>query len=107
MAAVDTNESRRPTGAPLVERLLSSTSPDRRAATPTEADVINRLHALPDSALFTPAETELYLNVRRDLLRAWRWRGGGPPFVGRAHLIRYRKGDLDAFLAGSDQPEAA
>ena len=67
MAAVDPNVSTRPTGAPLLDRLLSSTSP-------TEADTINRLHGLPDSALFTPAETSIYLNARRDLLRH---RGGG------------------------------
>jgi hypothetical protein len=81
MAAVDTNESNRT----------------------TEGDVLNRLHALPDSALFTPAETELYLNVRRDLLRAWRWRGCGPAYVGHGHLIRYRKAALDRFI-GDEQP---
>jgi hypothetical protein len=101
MAAVDSNADTRSSRAPLLDRLLSSTSP------PTEAEIINRLHALPDSALFTPGESAIYLNARRDLLRSWRWRGCGPRFVGNGHLIRYRKGDLDRFLAGSDQPAAA
>jgi hypothetical protein len=72
-----------------------------------EAALINRLHALPGSALLTPAETSVYLNARRDLLRAWRWRGCGPRYVGKGHLIRYRKSDLDSFLGAGDQPEAA
>lgn len=109
MAAVDPNVSTRPTGAPLLDRLLASTSPPTEAeiTPPTEAEIINRLHSLPDTALFTPRETSIYLNARRDLLRSWRWRGCGPRFVGCGSLVRYRKGDLDRFLAGSDQPEAA
>jgi hypothetical protein len=107
MAAVDPNVSTRPTGGPLVDRLLSSTSPTENVYTrPTEAEIINRLHSLPGTALFTPGETAIYLNARRDLLRSWRWRGCGPRYVGCGSLVRYRKCDLDSFLAG-EQPEAA
>jgi hypothetical protein len=115
MAAVDPNVSTRPTGAPLLDRLLSSTSPTENASTsptenastsPTEADILNRLHSLPDTALFTPTETSIYINVARDLLRAWRWRGCGPAYVGHGHLIRYRKAALDRFI-GDERPEAA
>jgi hypothetical protein len=107
MAAVDPNASTRPTGAPLLDRLLSSTSPTENASTsPTEADILNRLHSLPDTALFTPTETSIYINVARDLLRAWRWRGCGPAYVGHGHLIRYRKAALDRFI-GDERPEAA
>jgi hypothetical protein len=74
---------------------------------PTEGDILNRLHALPGKALFTPIETSIYLNVARDLLRAWRWRGCGPRYVGHGHLIRYRKGDLDRFLGESSETAAA
>jgi hypothetical protein len=73
----------------------------------TDADIIIRLHSLPDSALLTPTETSIYLNVARDLLRAWRWRGCGPAYVGHGHLTRYRKGALDRFLGADDQPTAA
>jgi hypothetical protein len=76
-------------------------------AADTKASTLDRLHALPDSALFTPIETAVYLNVRRDLLRSWRWRACGPPFVGHGHLIRYRKGALDRFLGEGSEPAAA
>ena len=71
----------------------------------SEAEILNRLHALPDSALFSTSETSIYLNVRRDLLRAWRWRGCGPRWTGHGHLTRYRKGELDRYL--SEPSEAA
>ena len=61
---------------------------------------LERLHRLPDSALFTSDEASLYLSARRDLLRSWRWQGRGPAFVGRGRFIRYRKRCLDEFLAG-------
>jgi len=72
-----------------------------------EADTLQRLHALPDTALFTPEEAALYMNARLDLLRSWRWRGCGPAFVGRHHFIRYAKGALDNFLASYGRGEAA
>jgi hypothetical protein len=61
---------------------------------------IEQLHGLPETALFTPTEATAYLNVRLDLLRAWRCQGRGPTFVGRGHFIRYPKSGLDRFLAG-------
>lgn len=64
------------------------------------ATVLNRLHCLPKTALLTPAEAAAYLNVRQDLLRAWRCQGRGPSFAGRGHFIRYPKAGLDVFLAG-------
>jgi hypothetical protein len=66
----------------------------------TEAETLRRLHARPPEARFTPEETALYLNIRRDLLRAWRWQERGLPFEGRGHFIRYVKRDLDHFMAG-------
>ena len=66
----------------------------------TEADVLRRLHELPPEAKFTPEETSIYLNTRRDLLRAWRWQGRGPSFEGQGHFIRYTKQNLDRFMAG-------
>jgi len=63
------------------------------------SDTLSRLHQLPDAALFTSEEAGLYLNARTDLLRAWRWQGRGPTFVGSGHFVRYRKAALDAFLA--------
>jgi hypothetical protein len=62
---------------------------------------------LPDEALFSPDEAGIYLNVRRDLLRSWRWRGCVPDYVGRGHLVRYRKGKLDVFVGDGERPAAA
>jgi hypothetical protein len=73
--------------------------PNDNAQPPTVADTITRLHALPPTALFTSDEAGIYLNVRTDLLRAWRCQGRGPAFVGSGHFTRYRKQDLDGFLA--------
>ncbi len=65
---------------------------------PAVGEILARLHSLPATALFTSAEAGLYLNARTDLLRAWRFQGRGPDFVGRGHFVRYPKGSLDAFL---------
>ena len=61
---------------------------------------------MPETALFTPAEASVYMNVRQDLIRAWRWRGVGPRHVGRGHLVRYRKHELDRFLVEGTAPES-
>lgn len=83
---------------------MPTTSPcDRAALAPIcspDADILVRLHSLPPTALLTPFETGLYINARTDLLRAWRSKGCGPTFEGRGHFIRYRKSNLDKFLAG-------
>ena len=39
----------------------------------------------------------LTLNVRT--LQAWRVKGGGPVFIKLGGSVRYRKSDLDAFIA--------
>jgi hypothetical protein len=74
---------------------------------PSKAQLIEELHSLPASALLTTAETSVYLNVSRDLLRSWRWRECGPAYVGHGHLTRYRKGALDRYLDEGETPKAA
>jgi excisionase family DNA binding protein len=39
-----------------------------------------------------------YLRLKRQTLSAWRCHHQGPPFVRVGRLVRYRKGDLDAWL---------
>ncbi|MHB1873024.1 MAG: helix-turn-helix transcriptional regulator [Steroidobacteraceae bacterium] len=49
------------------------------------------------------------MNVAVRTLRNWRWRGAGPRYhkVG-ARTVRYRRADLDAFLAaGARAPKGA
>lgn len=57
-----------------------------------KGETLRRLHNLPPEAKFTPEETSIYLNVRRDLLRAWRWQGRGPPFEGQGHFMGIPRG---------------
>lgn len=71
------------------------------------AEVLRRLHSLPNEALLSPEEAAIYMNTRLDLLRSWRWLGKGPGFVGRSHFVRYPKGEIDRFLAGYGRGEAA
>jgi len=71
------------------------------------SEILRRLHALPPEALFTAIEAGVSLNARPDLLRAWRWHGRGPAAIGQGHFVRYRKSELDRFLAGYGRGEAA
>jgi len=69
---------------------------------------VERLQAMPAAALFTTDDAALYLNTTMGVLRSWRHQRRGPEFQGRGQFIRYRKGDLDAFLAGyAETPHAA
>jgi Helix-turn-helix domain len=47
-----------------------------------------------------PAAAAAYLDTTAKTLATWRCRGGGPPFTRLGRSIRYRRGDLDAFLVG-------
>jgi predicted DNA-binding transcriptional regulator AlpA len=45
-------------------------------------------------------QTGRYLGVTEDALRLWREKGGGPPFFKAGpRLIRYRRSDLDQWIA--------
>lgn len=63
----------------------------------------------PDD-LLADTEAAQYLNVALQTVRNWRWkRGTGPKFhkIGQ-RIIRYRRRDLDAFIArGASEPDAA
>jgi excisionase family DNA binding protein len=63
--------------------LNAAPSPNRR-----NADRLNNVEA---------AE---YLGLKAATLNKWRVHGEGPPFIKVGRLIRYRKADLDAYLAG-------
>jgi predicted DNA-binding transcriptional regulator AlpA len=55
--------------------------------------------AQPDR-LLTPPETAEYLRTAEQTLAKWRYLGDGPPYVRISHgAIRYRRSDLDAWLA--------
>lgn len=48
--------------------------------------------------LLTPAEAAKKLKVSERCLTEWRYRRHGPPFVKAMKAVRYRAGDLDAWI---------
>lgn len=52
------------------------------------------------SELLTTAQAAERLGLAEKTLEAWRWRGGGPPFVRlSARAVRYRPEDLQTWVA--------
>jgi excisionase family DNA binding protein len=51
-----------------------------------------------DRLLDTQAASDL-LGVEPRTLEGWRLRGGGPPYVKVGRLVRYRRADLDRWVA--------
>lgn len=53
-------------------------------------------------------EAAASLSVAVQTLRNWRWKGEGPLYVKvGARLVRYRRGDLDAFIHAGVAGKAA
>ncbi|GAB2818793.1 helix-turn-helix domain-containing protein [Lentzea nigeriaca] len=50
-------------------------------------------------ALMSPAEVGEYVNVPLNTVYAWNTRGGGPKYSRVGRHVRYRKSDVDAWLA--------
>jgi excisionase family DNA binding protein len=57
--------------------------------------------------LLTAHELASELGVGTQTLAQWRWQGVGPAFVKVGRLVRYRRSDVDAWLAANEvQPVA-
>lgn len=54
---------------------------------------------MTDDALLTTSEAAGYLRVHPATLHRWAAAGTGPTRIGSGKLVRYRKTDLDAYLA--------
>lgn len=52
----------------------------------------------PDDLLL-PATVAVLLALTTKTLEQWRWRGIGPRFLKLGRLVRYRRSDVDAWLA--------
>lgn len=67
--------------------------------------------ALDPDELLTPAETAPIVKLSVSTLKDRRWKGTGPRYIklspGRGGRIRYRRGDVLAWLEGSCSKEAA
>lgn len=58
--------------------------------------------------LLTPLETAEYLKVNHATIVNWRRSGAGPRYITMGpRLIRYRRGDLDAWLDSQAKDSAA
>ena len=69
------------------------------APCPSEEPAGRPLPEHPDVLLFT-VEAAFLLGLSPRTLEALRLRGGGPPFVAVTRkAIRYRRGDIDVFIA--------
>jgi len=58
----------------------------------------------PDPGVYRDQQAASYLNISRDTLRVWRQRrhrARGPAFVRLGRIVRYLRGDLDAWLASN------
>ena len=49
--------------------------------------------------LMTTRDTAIYLSVSEAALKAWRLRGGGPPWIKVGHAVRYDLQDVDSWIA--------
>lgn len=64
--------------------------------------------ALNPADLLDENEAAASLNVAVQTMRNWRWKGEGPRYVKvGARLVRYRRGDLDAFIEAGAAGKAA
>lgn len=61
------------------------------------------LHVLPDDVLVNSAEAAAFLCIKPNSLNWYRCHGGGPKYVHvGSKAVRYRLGDLRAYLAASN-----
>lgn len=52
----------------------------------------------PDDTLLRRKEAAAYLNVRHQLLEEWAVHGSGPPYLKNGRWVRYRLGDIRAWV---------
>ena len=65
------------------------------------ADPAKENGSLSPPGLMLTSEAGAYLDVRPSTLTTWRSNGQGPAYVKLGGLVRYRRADLDAFIAGN------
>lgn len=56
------------------------------------------------SEVLTPPQAAEYLQVPLRTLDAWRYRNTGPAYLRVGRHVRYRRSDLDAYLAACRVP---
>src|SRR6516162_9600890 len=66
----------------------------------TRASLLAEIADLPPSAFIPTAHAAAYLGSTPGVLESWRSQRRGPRYYGRHQFVRYRLGDLDAWMAG-------
>ncbi|ADU36936.1 helix-turn-helix transcriptional regulator [Variovorax paradoxus] len=59
------------------------------------------------AGLLATAQASAYLGVPGPTLAGWRYRGIGPTYVKIGGCIRYRKADLDGYIAQNERKAVA
>lgn len=57
--------------------------------------------------IMTTAQAAEYLQLAEQTLEGWRRKRTGPPFIRIKRAVRYRKGDIDAWLEANKTESAA
>lgn len=63
------------------------------------AEVKAKLSPAPFAEYLCTKQAAKYLGLSRQRLEIWRINGGGPKFTKLAQAVRYRRVDLDEFMA--------
>lgn len=63
----------------------------------------NAARSVEPAGLLAPKETSLYLGIPVPTLAGWRHYKRGPTYVKIGGQIRYRKADLDAYIAQNER----
>ena len=66
---------------------------------PTRADILVEIDGLPSSALLTCRQSAAYLGTSTGVLANWRSMRRGPRYHGAGDFVRYRRADLDEWIA--------
>jgi hypothetical protein len=71
----------------------------RAARQPERVDLLAEVAALPPTAFIDPKQTAAYLGVTTGVLHCWREQRRGPRFFGSNQFARYRRVDIDEWMA--------
>lgn len=60
-------------------------------------------HNLSPASLLTERDASVLLKIPMATLRRWRWAGAGPRFLKLGGHVRYRRGDIEEFIAAGER----
>ena len=74
---------------------------ERRRRKPPREMLLAEIAPLPDESFTTSAHAAAFLNTTQQVLANWRHQRRGPPFMATGRkFVRYRLGDLRAYMNG-------